>query len=116
MIKTNDFLEHYGVKGMKWGVRRSREQLARARKQRGSDRTSYQKSPSRLSDSELNRRIKRMEMEKKYNELNSPPVKAGKKYVNDLLQNAGKTAAGAVVGGAASFFVQKALKEKFNKG
>ena len=27
----NDYLIHYGVKGMKWGVRRSPEELARAR-------------------------------------------------------------------------------------
>lgn len=29
-----DALEHYGIKGMKWGVRRSDEQLARARGKR----------------------------------------------------------------------------------
>lgn len=30
----DDVLEHYGIKGMKWGVRRTREELARARGER----------------------------------------------------------------------------------
>lgn len=33
---TEDFLAHYGVKGMKWGVRRSDDQLARAASRRES--------------------------------------------------------------------------------
>lgn len=33
-ITYDNYLEHYGVKGVKWGVRRSDDQLASARKQR----------------------------------------------------------------------------------
>lgn len=36
----DDVIEHYGVKGMKWGVRRSDEELSRSRKASGSDSTS----------------------------------------------------------------------------
>ena len=35
MDKLDDTLQHYGVKGMKWGVRRSKEQLSKARKKVG---------------------------------------------------------------------------------
>ena len=33
-VVAEDFLEHYGVKGMRWGVRRSREKLSAARASR----------------------------------------------------------------------------------
>lgn len=107
-IAGKDFLEHYGVKGMKWGVRRAR------RSSSSSGKTTYQKEPKRLSDAELSRRIKRLELEKKYNELNSPPPSEGKKYVKSLLENSGKTAAGAVVGGVTTFVVQRELKRRFS--
>lgn len=106
-----EFLSHYGVKGMKWGVRKDRRGGSKGAR---SSRTTYKKAPVRLSDSELNRRIKRMELEKKYTDLNTPPPKKGRSYAMSLLENSGKTAVGAVVGGAASFMIQKILKEKFN--
>lgn len=33
-MSADEILEHYGVKGMRWGVRRSEEQLARARREK----------------------------------------------------------------------------------
>ena len=71
------------------------------------------KAPKQLSDTELNRRIKRLELEKKYNELNNPYKSDGKKYVDDILQGSGKTVVGAIVGGAAGFFVQRELRRRF---
>lgn len=125
MEKSDSFLAHYGIKGMKWGTRRPRGSDGRvvdSGKSGGSSkgakklsgRTTYQKTPDRLSDAELQRRIKRMELEKKYIDLNTPPPSEGKTYVKGLLENSGKTAVGAVVGGAASFAVQRVLKNKFN--
>ena len=34
-------IQHYGVKGMKWGVRRSDAQLARARKARKKEKQTH---------------------------------------------------------------------------
>ncbi len=50
-------LEHYGTKGMKWGVRKPGTGAA------STHRTTYRKAPSKLSNEELLRRIARMETE-----------------------------------------------------
>lgn len=109
MNPVEDFLQHYGVKGMRWGQRRSRNVSTKPVR----DKTTYRKAPKQLSDAELNRRIRRLELEKKYNELNQPHKSEGKKYVDDLLKSQGKTVVGAVVGGAAGFFIQRALRSRF---
>lgn len=108
MITVEEFLEHYGKKGMRWGVRKSRSQLKIDR-----TKTVYKKPPIRLSDAELSSRIKRLELEKKYRDLNSHDKSPGKEYAKSLLENSGRTAVGAVVGGVVTFALQRALKKKF---
>ena len=55
------YLEHHGVKGMKWGVRKSRK---------GSPKSSSKKRKkediSKLSDEELQKRTKRLQLENNY--------------------------------------------------
>lgn len=107
-MSVEEFLEHYGKKGMRWGVRKSRSQLKIDR-----TKTVYKKPPIRLSDAELSSRIKRLELEKKYRDLNSHDKSPGKEYAKSLLENSGRTAVGAVVGGVVTFALQRALKKKF---
>jgi len=110
MNEVSDFLEHYGVKGMRWGVRKSRNRVSPGR-------TVYSKTPNRLSDQELKSRIARLEAEKKYRDLNAPEMSAGKVYVKKLMETSGKTAVstvvGGVIGGVTTFAVQRMLKKKF---
>lgn len=106
-----EFIQHYGVKGMKWGVRNKRRSSKKGGKPSG--RTTYKKTPNRLSDDELKRRISRMELEKKYSDLNTPPKAAGKQYAKGLLENSGRTVVGTTVGAVSGFAVQSALKKKF---
>ncbi|MET0785497.1 MAG: hypothetical protein ABWY25_02170 [Paenisporosarcina sp.] len=107
-IDIADFLEHYGRKGMRWGVRTTSPSSTTGRQ-----KTSFEKSPKKLNEAELSRRIKRMELEKKYNDLRKPEVTAGKAYARGLLENSGRSIATAVVGGAAGFFVQRELRRRF---
>lgn len=82
----DDVLEHYGIKGMRWGVRRTDEQLARARGRRRSSRR--EKSPdaaaaeeakkkakkggvSSLSNQELKKLNERLNLEQNYERLTS---------------------------------------------
>lgn len=53
-------LYHYGVKGMKWGVRKDRKTSGSKRKR------SKKEDISKLSDEELKKRTGRMELENRY--------------------------------------------------
>ena len=55
----DDIIEHYGVKGMKWGVRRTKEQLQSAKRERS---WGY-KDQSKLSDKELKKTVDRLQNE-----------------------------------------------------
>jgi len=103
MKKLEEFLTHYGILGMRWGVRRPV----------GSDGLVNPKSSgsirlSQVSDDELKRIISRMQMEKQYKELtkNNSKLKIGTAIVGGILLTAGKS--------VAQEYVTKLLKQKLN--
>lgn len=89
--RLDNILMHYGVKGMKWGVRRTpaqlghrpssrkrkssatskgRKRLAGMRKKKITKKTvTRRKKAAEFNDEDLTRAIKRLELEKRYNEL-----------------------------------------------
>lgn len=92
-------LQHWGIKGMKWGIRRYQNKdgsLTPAGKKRYSEDN---KNPiSELSDQELRNKIDRLTLEKRYKELISTPknkslLEEGKKMVADVLKTSGKNIA-----------------------
>lgn len=79
-------LVHYGVKGMKWGIRKDRK--------KGSNKTKKRKEDiSQLSNEELQTRIRRMQLENQYTELSAKKKSAGKVILTGILMNAGKEVA-----------------------
>ena len=76
---VDEFIEHYGVKGMHWGVRNPRNRV-----KTGKTKTTYTKPGHKLSDEQLSKRIKRMEMEKRYKDLNQPDIHKGRKFATDF--------------------------------
>lgn len=96
-------LKHWGIKGMKWGVRKYQNKdgsLTPAGKKRYSDgstsssstskssQTSQQpkkKTVSEMSDQELRDAVNRLRLEQDYAKLNPEKVSRGKKFVDNLL-------------------------------
>lgn len=111
-MSVDEFIEHHGVKGMRWGQRRSRSSAV----SKPTVRTKFEKAPTRLSDAELNRRVKRMEVEKRYNDLNKKDVGEGHKFASDILKNTGKTVATTLLAGAALYGISRALNTKLGPG
>ena len=108
---VNNELTHYGILGMKWGVRRSEAELARARKYTedaqnivreskninrsiGDIRSATNKvNLSSMSDSELRERVNRMNLEQQYANLSANAKSKGQAYVSNTLEVAGSALA-----------------------
>lgn len=97
---VDNVLAHVGVKGMKWGVRRSNPSGSSSSKSEASDDfkaalVAKSKSSSSLSNGEMQALITRMELEKRYVSVMSTPrsttrkVKAAK-FVGTILADVGK--------------------------
>ena len=135
----DNYLMHHGIKGMKWGVRRSKSQLARASKKSSKkadkeeeksqskaskSKTSFKKHVKAMSDQELQARINRLRNEQTYKELlaqDQDRMYAGKKFINEVMRGAGKDVSQQVVKYALGTAINNAtgksivnLKEKKN--
>lgn len=121
LVEDIQFLQHHGVKGMKWGVRNKRPDEAARAKRFGPSGTGRIKGRSkkatltgrakRLNEEDLKKAIARMELEKRYVDLSRGTSGAGKRYTRDIIENSGKTAVGAAVGGVSAHLIKKALSK-----
>lgn len=132
-------LVHYGILGMKWGVRRTPEQLARAKGKKPeqkntesvrkksstkpatntSSTSGKKKTSSELTNDELKEKITRLELEKRYNELaksTMPPPKSskGKDFVMRVIEKSGENIATQLTTYVMGSAVNKLLGDTFN--
>lgn len=104
----NNELYHYGVKGMKWGVRKSPQRSSGSTgkrkkkslfgfgrdkpksKSKSSKKTSSEsekKTVKDMSDDELRRAVQRLQMEKQYKDLSSKQINHGRELAKRVLNN-----------------------------
>lgn len=116
-------LYHFGVKGMKWGVRKDRKRSISSKRSR-SDSKDYtesrdllKKSPNKLSNAELRKINERLNLEQQYSNLTTSQKKKGNRFIDKVgnqmkqtatnevskqLMNAGKIILGIGIAYAAS--------------
>lgn len=98
----NDELYHFGVKGMKWGVRRDRKRsISTKRSKSDSDdyiesRKLLKKSPNKLSNSELRKLNERLNLEQQYKNLTTVQKQKGNRFIDRVGNQMKTTAVNAV--------------------
>ena len=125
---SND-LQHHGILGMKWGVRRFQNKdgtlTPAGRKRAGKSSPSQEahedykkarvnKSVKAMSNTELRDRISRFQMEKQYSQLTRKEKSRGAKIVTSVLTEAAKQTAGKYVSKYMTQGVDRILEKLVN--
>lgn len=117
---NNDSLQHYGVLGMKWGIRRYQPyHKGQAHKGKFLDKKNTRKkeNPTKgMSDDELRRRINRLQMEKQYKQLTAKEKSKGQILVEEILTNAAKQTATNYVSKAMTKGIDEMIKKSSKAG
>ena len=129
MTEVDDFIEHFGVKGMKWGRRKAESSSSSTSSSSPKSRMSEDARTASnaknkmaksgidaLSNKELQGLVNRMNLEQQYSRLTDQPAKvnAGKKFTQDLIANTAKNAVQEVAKNYAKKGVELAVKAAIN--
>lgn len=138
-IGYNESLAHYGVKGMRWGVRKApiskgrtfrsrlKEVLNASKKKRAQAKVEKEQSDKdrkisksayklnrfkikKLSDAELNERINRLQNEKRLRELVESEVKPGRTAIAKILKGSALAILGTVTTAGLTYALKTASK------
>ena len=132
--KLGAFLEHYGVKGMRWGRRKNNGEAVQvevgtrpgskavarggenyrpsedAKRAAAAKQVAKKSTTDALSTPELQELVTRMNLEQQYSKLTTNQTSPGKKFIGDLLGNAGKQQAQKIVNEQVGRLATEAVK------
>ena len=131
---SEDFLEHYGILGMKWGVRRDQakslrkaakvgspaavaayDQVKKSRKASAPDRAvkkdyaEANKNRRLLTDEELTTRINRLRLEQQLNQLTKSEISRGARIAEEVVTQASKETTKKALMDGSAYIIKKAL-------
>lgn len=94
MSEVESFLEHYGIRGQRWGVR-----TGGASGSSGDSKglKGPKSKTAHLSNDELKKVVERIKLDQQYHELTNSKKQGGKKYATGLLKESGGKLLGAAV-------------------
>jgi hypothetical protein len=123
MNESEDFLAHYGVKGMKWGVRKDRGsgrglQSTKRTKRELAVRKAREDARARrrqISDKKLNDMIDRLKKEKQLKDLVNEDLRPGMTFTKRVISSSGEKVAKLVVTGAGVIIAKEFVKKKWGE-
>lgn len=106
-----NYLQHFGILGMKWGRRKSRSGGSDTSSEDHKSASSLKKKKlSEMSNEELKKLTARLQLEKQYKDLTKVELGGGQKFVSDVLQGVGKQIATKYLANIVDGFGQSIFK------